>query len=66
MLYFSCLTNRKKTSVPVCSQFSKESRREMVQRSCNIQLQTSVEKSDARKSDVSPRWPMSEMVRLGR
>ena len=52
--------------MPVCSQFSKESRREMVQRSCNIQLQTSVEKSDARKSDVSPRWPMSEMVRLGR
>ena len=52
--------------MPVCSQFSKESRREMVQRSCNIQLQTSVEKSDARKNDVSPRRPMSEMVRLGR
>ena len=66
MLHFSFLTNRKKSSVPVCSQFSKESRRETVQRSCNIQLQTSVEKCDARKSDVSPRWPMSEMVRLGR
>jgi len=37
--------------VPVCSQFSKESRWEMMQWSCNIQLQTSVEKSEERKTD---------------
>ena len=38
MLYFSLLANRKNASVPVCSQFSKESRWEMGQWSCNIQL----------------------------
>ena len=52
MLYFSLLANRKNPSVPVCSQLSKEIRWEMVQRSCNIELQTSLEKSDVRKSDV--------------
>ncbi|KAK4806040.1 hypothetical protein QYF61_007017 [Mycteria americana] len=56
----------RKLSVPVCSQFSKESRRELVQRSCTIQLQPSVEKSDVRKSDASPRWLMRELLRLGR
>ena len=38
--------------MPVCSQLPKETRWEMVQWSCNIQLQTSVEKSDVRKSGV--------------
>ena len=51
--------------MPVCSQFSKESRQEMVQRSCNIQLQTSVEKSDVRTSDARPRGPIREMVGFG-
>ncbi|KAK4806078.1 hypothetical protein QYF61_010287 [Mycteria americana] len=46
--------------------FSKESRRELVQRSCTIQLQPSVDNSDVRKSDASLRWPMGEMVGLGR
>jgi len=57
------LSKRKNSSVPVCSQFSKESRWEMMQWSCNIQLQTTLEKSEARNSDVNPRWPMTEMVR---
>ncbi|KAK4806070.1 hypothetical protein QYF61_010279, partial [Mycteria americana] len=39
---------KRELSVPVCSQFSKESRRELVQRSCTIELQPSVEKSDMR------------------
>lgn len=64
---WSCLSfvlpNRKNSLGPVCSPFSKESRWEMVQRSCNIQLQRWVEKADARTSDVSPSWPMTEMVR---
>ena len=47
--------------MPVCSQLSMESRWEMVQWSCNIQLQRSVEKSDAKSSDT-----MKEMLRLGR
>lgn len=49
-----------------CSQFSKESRGKLAQRSCHLQLQTSVEKSDVRKSEVRRRWPMREMARLGR
>jgi len=44
---------RRNPSAPVCIQVSKASRRELVQRSCNIQLQTSVPKSGARKSDAS-------------
>ena len=35
-------------------------------RGCNLQLQTWVEKSDVRRSDASPRWPMRERVGLGR
>ena len=52
--------------VPVCSRFSKESRWELVRRSCTIQVQTSAEKSDVRKRDASPRWPMRELAGLGR
>ena len=66
MLYCSLLAKRKNPSVPVGSEFSKEHRWKMVQRSCNIQLQTSVESSDARKSEVSPRGLMRKMVALGR
>jgi len=57
------LSKRKKSSVLLCSQFSKESRWEVMQWTGSIQLQTSVEKSEARKSNLSPRWPMTEMVR---
>jgi len=59
------LSKRKNSSVPVCSQFSKESRWGMMQCRGGIQLRTSVEKSEARNSDVNPRRPMTEMVRLG-
>jgi len=52
--------------VPVCRQLSMERRWETVQWSCNIQLQRSAEKADARNSDTTPRWPMREMLRLGR
>jgi len=52
--------------VPVGSQLSMERRWEMVQWSCNIQLQRSVEKSDAKSSETSTRWPMREMLRFGR
>jgi len=31
----------------------------MMQWSCNIQLQASGEKSEARTTDVIPRWPMT-------
>ena len=57
---------KRKLSVPVCSQFSKESRRVLVLSSCSIQLQPSVEKSDVRKSDASPRWLTRELAALGR
>ena len=63
---FCLFTKRKYPSVPVCSQFSKESRWERVQRSCNRQLQSSLEKADVRKRDASPRLLMREMVGLGR
>jgi len=56
------LSKRKNSSVPLCSQFSKESRWEMMQCRGSIQFQASVEKSEARKSDISPRRPMTEMV----
>ena len=65
-LIFSFLANSKAPAVPVCSQLSMERRWEMVQWSCNIQLQRSVEKSDAKSSDTSPRWPMRETIGLGR
>ena len=65
VLYF-LFKKRKYPSVPVCSQFSKESRWELVQRSWNRQLQSSVEKADVRKTDASPRVLMREMVWLGR
>jgi len=53
--------------VPVCSQsaaLSKESRWEMMQWSCNIQLQASGEKSEARNTDLIPRWPMTGLREL--
>jgi len=56
-----CLFKKGKyPSVPVCSQFPKESRWEQVQRSCNRQLQSSLEKADVRKRDASPKWPQGE------
>ena len=64
MLSFSLLTMKSNPAVPVCSQVSKESRWELVQRSCYLQLQPSVVKCDV--SAASPRRPMLEMVRLGR
>jgi len=60
------LANRKTPAVRVYSQLSVERRWEMVQWSCNIQLQRRVKESDAKSSDTSPRWPMREMLRLGR
>ena len=45
----------------MCSLFSKESRRELGQRSYKVQLKTSVEKSDVRRSDASPRGSMREI-----
>ena len=65
MLDFSLLENSRNPSAPVCSQFSKESRWGVVQWSCHLQLQRSVENSDVRKRDVNPSWPMTEMVRWG-
>jgi len=59
----ACFIIRKNPSV--CSQVSKESRWELVQRGCNIQLQTSVQMSGVRESDASTRWPMREMSGLG-
>jgi len=49
-------------TVPVCSQLNEEQRWEWVQRSCNNNLQNTVEKSGVRKSDASPRWLMREVV----
>ena len=48
---FSCslFGNRKKPFVPECSQVSKESRWELVQRSRNIQMRTSVQKSGCKE-----------------
>ncbi len=62
LLLFVC--NEGNPAVPVCSQVSQESRWELVQRSCHLQLQTWVEKSDVRKSDASPRRSMRGMVGL--
>lgn len=56
---------KKNLFVPVCSQFSNESSWKLVERGFNIHLQTSVEKSDVRKSDVSSRCAMTERVGLG-
>ena len=64
MLSSSLLTMKRNAAVPVCSQVSKESRWELVQRSCYLQLQPSVVKCDV--SAASPRRPMLEMVRVGR
>ena len=59
----ACFIIRKNPSV--CSQVSKESRWELVQRGCNMQLQTSVQKCGVRKSDVNASWPMREKSGLG-
>ena len=64
MLSFCLVAMKRRPAVPVCSQVSKESRWELVQRSCYLQLQPSVVKCDV--SEASPRRPMLEMVRLGR
>lgn len=65
--YFGFLSkNKKNPSFPLCSQVSKESRGELVQRSCNIQLQTAVEEFDVRTKDASTTWLMREIMGLGR
>lgn len=66
MLCFALLAKRKSPAAPMWSHFSKESRWELMQGSCNIQLQPWVEKSDVRQSDLSPRWSKAEMVWLER
>jgi len=61
MLHFFCLQIAKQMCASL--QLSKENQWELVQRSSNIQLQTAAEKSGVRES---PRWPVREMVGLGR
>lgn len=50
----------------VCSQFTKESRWDLEQRSSEIWLLISVERSGVRKSGASPMWPVREMAVLAR
>lgn len=65
MLSFSLFAMKRNPAGPVHSQVSKKGRRELMQRGCNLQLRRS-EKSDVGRSDVSLRWPMREMVGLGK
>ena len=65
MLSFCLFEMKRKAAVPVCNQLSEESRWELVQRSCNLQLQTSVEKCDVRSSNASPRVAHERKGRVG-
>ena len=53
---FCLLVKQRNLSFPMCSWFSVESQEELVQGRFNTERVTPEEKSDLRKSDVSPTW----------